>query len=87
MQIHQLAFVKDLVIKRRSTDYDANIIPMKIDLFIKMIDPGNYKQANLCIYSTLVRKLMYFLYNTRLNIAFIVKQLNKHNVDPKKHHL
>lgn len=86
MKINQSMFVQNLVIKKRLTNCNANVIPMKAGLFIHMSGLANYKEVNLCIYQCLIRKLMYFAWDTRPNIAFAVGQPSKHNPNLKKTH-
>lgn len=87
MKIYQLAFVRDLVIEKRLTNCNANIIFMNVEFFIKMTDLENYKEANLYIYQRLVGKLIYFWYNIRLDIIFVLEQLSRHNANLRKNHL
>lgn len=60
---------------------------MKTGNFIDMPEADNYKEANLKTYQRLVRKLMYLLYKTRPEIAFVIGQLNRRNVNPCVGHL
>ena len=87
MKINQLAFIRDLVIEEGLTDCNANVIPMKAGSSIEMSDPEDYEEADLCTYQRLIGKLMYLACGTRPDIAFVVGQLSKHNVDPRKRHL
>lgn len=54
---------------------------------MEMTDPEDYNETNLYTYQKLVKKLIYLLYNIKPDIVFAVKQLSRHNVDPKKEHL
>ena len=65
---------------------NANVIPMKADLSIEMTDLEDYEETDLRMYQRLVGKLMYLSCGTRLDIAFVVGQLSRHNADPKKGH-
>lgn len=87
MKIHQSAFIWELIIKKKLTNYNANVIPIKVGLFIKITDPKNYKKVNFYTYQKLIRKLMYFSYNTKANIVFVIKPLSRHNTDLKKSYL
>lgn len=60
---------------------------MKTRSSIEMIKFDKYKEIKLCFYQYLIGKLIYFAYDIRSDIAFIVKQLNKHNSNPKKNYL
>ena len=86
MKIHQSAFIQDPVIEERLTDYNANIIPMKVGLSIEMTDLEDYEETDLCTYQRLVGKLMYLSCGTRPDIVFVVGQLSRHNTNPKKGH-
>ena len=44
MEIHQSAFIRDLVIEERLTDCNANVIPMKAGSSIQMTDVEDYKE-------------------------------------------
>lgn len=50
MKIDQSAFIRDLVIKKELINCNANLIPMKADLSIEIIDPKDYEKADLYIY-------------------------------------
>lgn len=50
---------------------------MKTNLSIKMTDPKDYKEVDLHTYQGLIEKLIYLSCNIRLNIAFVVEELNK----------
>ena len=60
---------------------------MKAGSSIEMTEPENYEETDLRTYKWLVGKLMNLAYKTRPDIAFVVRQLSKHNVDPRKSHL
>lgn len=72
MTIDQSVFVQDLVIKKRLTDCNANVIPMKAGSSIKMTDPEDYKEADLRTYQRLIGKLIYLVCGTRPDIAFAI---------------
>lgn len=59
---------------------------MKVSSFIEMLEPHNYKEADLTIYQQLLGKLMYLACKTRPDITFIFRRLSKHNVDLCKSH-
>lgn len=50
MKIYQLVFVRNLIIEKELIDCNTNVIPIKRDLSIKMIDSEDYKKANLHTY-------------------------------------
>lgn len=52
-----------------------------------MQEENDYKKANLKTYQQLVNKLIYLSYSTRLNIAFVVGQLSKYNLNLRVGHL
>lgn len=57
---------------------------MKAGSSIKMIDLENYKEVDFFTYQGFIRKLMYFSYSKRLDIAFIIRQFSRYNADPRK---
>lgn len=61
-------------------------IPMKVSSSIKMTDPKDYNEIDFCTYQTFVEKLIYFLCSLRPDIAFVVKQLGRHNANLRKRH-
>lgn len=48
-----------------------------------MLELNNYEKADLKTYQHLMGKLIYLLCETRLEIAFAIRQLNKRNINPK----
>lgn len=87
MKVHQSAFVLDLVIDKRLTNCNVNVIPMKVGSSIKMTDPEDYDKTNHHTYQKFVGKLMYLLCGTIPDIAFVVGQLSRHNTDLRKRYL
>lgn len=87
MEINQSAFIRDLVIEESLTNYNANVILMKAESAIKMSKPNNYDKTNIYTYQQLISKLMYLAYRTKLDIAFAVRKLSRHNANPKKGYL
>lgn len=60
---------------------------MKADSSIEMhIDPKNYNETDLYIYQKIVRKLTYSLYSIKPDIAFVVGQLSRYNINLRKKH-
>lgn len=49
-----------------------------------MTDLENYKKTDFCTYQRFVKKLIYFSYDIRPDIAFVVEQLSRHNANPRK---
>lgn len=72
------------MIKKKLINYNINIISIKTSLFIKIINLKDYKEVNFYIYQRFIKKLIYFSYSIRLDIAFIVKKLNRYNTNLKK---
>lgn len=87
IKIDQSVFIRDLVIKKRFTECNTNVIPMKAGSVIKIIKLDNYEETELREYERLIGKLMYLACDIRLNIAFVLGQLSGHNTDLKKGHL
>lgn len=59
---------------------------MKAGLSIEMTDLKDYDKPNLHINQKLIRKLIYLLWGTRPDIAFVVGQLSRHNINLRKRH-
>lgn len=87
MKINHSAFIKDLVIKKRLEECNANVIPMKAGSIIEMLNFKDYDKTDLHKYQRLIGKLLYLSCKTRSNIALTIGQLSRHNVDPQKGHL
>lgn len=66
------------------TNCNTFTTPIKVGLAIKINKPNNYNKANLKEYQLLIGKPIYLAYGIRLDIAFIVGKLSKHNVDLQK---
>ena len=86
MNITQSEFIRDLVIEGL-TECNTNVIPMKAGSAIEMTEPDDDEETDLRTYQRLVGKLIYLACGTRPDIVFVVGQLSKHNVDPRKGHL
>lgn len=87
MKINQSAFIWNLVIEKGLTRYNANIILIKAGFATKMTKPKDYKNINFSIYQWLISKLIYLIYGTRPDITFVIGQLNKYNVHPRRRYL
>lgn len=87
IKINQSAFIQDLVLEKRLTNCNADVIPMKAGLSIKMSDLEDYKEGDLYTYQRIIGKWMYFAHGTCLNITFVMRQLSKQKVNPRKGHL
>lgn len=57
---------------------------MKKASSINMSNTDIYKKEDLHIFQQLIRKLIYLIYNTKLNITFTIWQLNNHNANLQK---
>lgn len=68
-------------------NFNSVNIPMKTSYFIKMTEYNNYEKAEIKPYQQLIKKLIYLSFSTRLDIAFAIRQVNKHNLDPKIGHI
>ena len=55
--------------------------PIKTGNFIEMQDKDDYKKVDLKVYQRLIGKLIYLSCRTRLDILFVVEQLNKRNIN------
>ena len=47
MKIDQSAFIRNLVIKKKLTECNPNVIPQKTDSAIDISEVGDYKEINL----------------------------------------
>ena len=54
---------------------------MKADLSLTLDEAGYHLPTNLITYQRLIEKLMYLACEIRPDIAFIVRQLSRHNSD------
>lgn len=68
-------------------NFNSVNIPMKTSHFIKMTEYNNYEKAEIKLYQQLIGKLIYLSCGTRPDIVFAIRQLNKHNLDPKIGHI
>lgn len=87
LKIDQSSFIQDLIKSENMIDCNLINIPMKVRCFIEMSEPGNYEEVDIKPYQRLIEKLMYLLCGTRLDIAFAVGQLSKHNLDCRAGHI
>lgn len=77
MKTDKSIFIRDFGIKKGLTNWNTNIIPMKIGLAIEITDPEDYKETKLWEYQYLINKLMYLVYRIWLNIIFGMGQLSE----------
>lgn len=87
IKINQLAFIRNLVIKKNITNYNTLVILVKARLSIKIVDLNNYKEIKLYKQQWLIGKFIYFVYKIKPNRAFVVEQLSKQNVNLKNNYL
>lgn len=59
---------------------------MKAESFIDIQEEDDYKKADLKTKQQFVGKLMYLLYDIRLDITYMIGQLSKHNFDSRIGH-
>lgn len=59
---------------------------LKAKSAINMLDIDINKEEDLYIYPQLISKLMYLAYGIKLEIAFAVDHLSKHNAGPLQKH-
>lgn len=59
---------------------------MKESSFIEMRNQEDHKKTDFRTYQRPMGKLIYLLYNTRLDIIFVIEQLSRHNANPRKDH-
>lgn len=81
MKINQGTFIQNFVIEEGLIKCNVNVILIKTNSSIKMIQSDNYKELELCPYHYFTSKLIYLIYDIRLDIVFIVGQLSKYNSD------
>lgn len=77
-------FIYNLMIKENLSDCNINMSPMKAAFAINMSKTNNYEKKDLYIYPHFIRKLIYFAYEKKRNIVFIVGQLSKYNTNLRK---
>lgn len=87
LKIDQSAFIRDLFESENMSDCNFVSIPMKTGCFIKMSEHDDDEEAEIKPYQRLIGKLIYLSCETRLDIAFAVGQLSKHNSDPRLGHM
>lgn len=52
-----------------------------------MLKDNNYEETDIKLFQCFIKKLIYLLYNTGLDIVFVIEQLNKQNKNLKIGHL
>lgn len=81
LKIDQSAFIQDLIKIENMTDCNSINIPIKASYYIEMSEADNYEEVDIKKYQKLIGKLIYLLYNIRPDIAFVIDQLSRHNLD------
>lgn len=87
LEIDQFTLIHNLIKSPGMRDWISVNKPMKTDNFIEIENRDDYEDVDLKTYQWLIGKLMYISYDTWLDTAFVVKQLNKPNIDPKVRYL
>lgn len=75
-----------ICLKKNLTSYNIVNILIKTRNFIKIFKENNYKKTNIKSYQYLIEKLIYLSYSTKLNIIFVIRQLNKQKANFKISH-
>lgn len=83
MKIDQSIFITVLVIKKRLTEYIANVILIKVGSAIKIFHPQDYDKRNLFKYQYQIDKLIILICGIKPNIIFVIKHLIKYNINPR----
>lgn len=60
---------------------------MKAKSAIKISEPDNYDKINIYMYQQLINKLIYLTFGIKPDIAFAIRQFNRHNANLKKAYL
>ena len=81
LKINQKGYIFNLFEAERISLCHRTIVSMKAGLAFFMDQAGDHIQADLTIYQQLFRKLIYFACKTRPDIAFIIGELSRHNLD------
>ena len=87
LRIDQKRYIRDLLKAKGMTSYHPTILPVKAGSILLLNQAGNHQQADLTVYQYLIGKLIYLSCEIRSDITFIVRQLSRHNADPRIRHL
>lgn len=84
IKISQTAFIQELDIEEKFSQYNANMISMKTNSAMKITQPKDSKKDNLCTYYYVMSKLIYLACETRPNMFYTIKQLSRYTLDLKR---
>ncbi len=82
-KIDQIVLIKDLLKKKNMISYNLVKIQMKTWSMIKKEEVNDNDKTKLEPYQKLVSKLMYLLFETKLDITLVGSQLSWQNSDSK----
>ena len=63
------------------------VFPMKAGLSLILDQVEDHLLTDIVVYQQSVGKLRYLACGTKSDIAFVVRQLNRHNSDPQEGHI
>jgi len=74
--LNQASYVYQILKKEGIKDYFISDVFIRPGSYIKLAVAKNTKNADLKIYQRVLKKLNYFIYNTRPDIVFAIGTLN-----------
>ena len=86
MKIDQKGYMRDLLESEGMSLCHPTVLSMKAGSFFTLDQAGDHLPTDLIAYQHLIGKLMYLGCGTRLDIAFVVRQLSCNNSDPQIGH-
>ena len=87
LKIDQKGYIRNLLEFEGMISCHSIVLPVKAGSTLVLNQVEDHPQLDLIVYQQLVSKLIYLSYGTRLDIAFVVEQLSRHNSDSRVKHL
>lgn len=82
LKIDQKSYICNLLEAKRQSSCHLILFPIKPGSMVSLNQAGDYDQLVFMIYQQLIRKMLYLTCGTRLDIAFVVSQLSRYNLNP-----
>ena len=87
LKIDQKKYIQDLLESEEISSCHPTMLLIKAGSSLILDQAGDYLPTKMVVYQQLVEKLIYLACGMRPDIAFVVRQLSRHNSNPQVSHI